>query len=75
MWRSFGAEVTIVVAPGRLLALEDEQSSKALERAFRKRKIAFSTGTRFESVTSSDTSVTVTVEVARPSTPRSCSSR
>jgi dihydrolipoamide dehydrogenase len=62
VWRSFGAEVTIVEALPRLLALEDEQSSKALERAFRKRKIAFSTGTRFESVTSSDTGVTVTVE-------------
>jgi dihydrolipoamide dehydrogenase len=62
VWRSFGAEVTIVEALPHLLALEDEQSSKALERAFRKRKIAFSTGTRFESVTSSDTGVTVKVE-------------
>ena len=62
VWRSFGAEVTIVEALPHLLPLEDEQSSKALERAFRKRKIAFSTGTRFESVTTSDTGVTVTVE-------------
>ena len=62
VWRSFGAEVTIVEALPHLLALEDEQSSKALERAFRKRKIAFSTGTRFESVKSTDTGVTVTVE-------------
>ncbi len=62
VWRSFGAEVTIVEALPHLLPLEDEQSSKALERAFRKRKIAFSTGTRFESVKSTDTGVTVTVE-------------
>ena len=50
VWRSFGAEVTIVEALDRLMAAEDEQSSKALERAFRKRKIkAFRTGTSFES--------------------------
>ena len=50
VWRSFGAEVTIVEALPRLLAAEDEASSKALERAFRKRKIAFRTGTPFQSV-------------------------
>jgi dihydrolipoamide dehydrogenase len=62
VWRSFGAEVTIIEALPHLVPAEDEQSSKALERAFRKRKIAFSTGTRFESVKTTDASVTVTVE-------------
>ena len=62
VWKSFGADVTIIEALPHLVAAEDEQSSKALERAFRKRKIAFSTGTRFESVKTSDSSVTVTVE-------------
>ncbi len=62
VWRSFGADVTIVEALPHLLALEDEQSSKALERAFRKRKIGFSVGTRFESVKTTDSGVTVTVE-------------
>jgi dihydrolipoamide dehydrogenase len=62
VWRSFGAEVTIVEALPRLVPSEDEASSKALERAFRKRKIAFSTGTRFESVKPGDSGVTVTVE-------------
>ena len=62
VWRSFGAEVTIVEALPHLVPAEDEQVSKALERAFRKRKIAFSTGTRFESVKTTDTGVTVTVE-------------
>jgi dihydrolipoamide dehydrogenase len=61
VWRSFGAEVTIVEALPHLVPAEDEQSSKALERAFRKRKIAFSTGTRFESVKVTDEGVTVTV--------------
>ena len=62
VWRSFGAEVTIVEALPRLLAAEDEASSKALERAFRKRKIAFRTGTSFQSVKTTDTGVAVTVE-------------
>jgi dihydrolipoyl dehydrogenase len=62
VWGSFGAEVTVIEALPHLVPAEDEQSSKALERAFRKRKIAFSTGTRFESVKSTDDGVTVTVE-------------
>jgi dihydrolipoamide dehydrogenase len=61
VWRSFGAEVTIIEALPHLLPLEDEQSSKALERAFRKRGIGFATGTRFESVKTTDDGVTVTV--------------
>ena len=64
VWRSFGAEVTIVEALPRLVAAEDEASSKALERAFRKRKIAFRTGTRFQGVTHTDAGVAVTVEGA-----------
>jgi dihydrolipoamide dehydrogenase len=44
------------------VAAEDEASSKALERAFRKRKIAFRTGTPFQSVKTTDAGVAVTVE-------------
>jgi len=62
VWRSFGAEVTIVEALPRLVPAEDEACSKALERAFRKRKIAFHTGTPFESVKTNDSGVQVTVE-------------
>ena len=62
VWRSFGAEVTIIEALPRLVAVEDADSSKALERAFRKRKIAFRTGTPFQSVKTSDAGVAVTVE-------------
>lgn len=61
VWRSFGAEVTIIEALPRLVAVEDPDSSKALERAFRKRKIAFKTGTSFESVKVTDHGVEVTV--------------
>ncbi len=62
VWRSFGAEVTIVEALPHLVPAEDEQSSKALERAFRKRGISFSTGTRVASVTTTDDGVQVGLE-------------
>ena len=62
VWRSFGAEVTIVEALPRLVPTEDEACSKALERAFRKRGITFHTGTPFQSVKTTDTGVAVTVE-------------
>src|SRR3954471_15301550 len=47
VWKSFGADVTIVEALPHLLPLEEESSSKLLERAFRKRGIAFSLGKKF----------------------------
>ncbi|MGZ4449747.1 MAG: dihydrolipoyl dehydrogenase [Nocardioides sp.] len=62
VWKSFGADVTIVEALPRLVAAEDEASSKALERAFRKRKIDFLTGTPFQGVKVTDHGVEVTVE-------------
>ncbi len=62
VWKSFGAEVTIIEALPRLVAAEDESSSKALERAFRKRKINLRTGTPFQSVKTTDDGVAVTVE-------------
>ncbi len=62
VWRSFGAAVTVVEALPRLVPAEDESCSKALERAFRKRGIAFSTGVRFAGVTQDDSGVHVTLE-------------
>ncbi|MDQ1486789.1 MAG: dihydrolipoamide dehydrogenase [Actinomycetota bacterium] len=62
VWKSFGAEVTIVEALPHLLPLEDENSSKLLERAFRRRGINFELGSRFESVKSTDAGVVVTLE-------------
>ena len=62
VWRSFGAEVTIVEALPHLLPLEDEASSKLLERAFRRRGIKFELGARFESVKTTDAGVVVTLE-------------
>ncbi|MEV5409247.1 dihydrolipoyl dehydrogenase [Thermopolyspora sp. NPDC052614] len=62
VWRSFGAEVTIVEALPHLLPLEEESSSKLLERAFRRRGIKYELGVRFEGVKTTDTGVVVTLE-------------
>lgn len=62
VWKSFGSDVTIVEALPRLVPSEDESSSKALERAFRKRGIKFSTGKRVSSVQQNEAGVQVTVE-------------
>jgi dihydrolipoamide dehydrogenase len=62
VWRSFGAEVTIVEMLPHLLPTEEESSSRLLERAFRRRGIAFRTGARFESVKDTGSGVTVTLD-------------
>ena len=62
VWKSFGAEVTIIEALPHLVALEDESSSKQLERAYRKRGIKFELGDRFKTASINGESVTVTLE-------------
>ncbi len=61
VWRSFGAEVTIVEMLPQLLPLEDEGSAKVLQRVFRRRGIASELGTPFESVSYTDSGVRVTL--------------
>ncbi|EYR64721.1 dihydrolipoamide dehydrogenase [Actinotalea ferrariae CF5-4] len=62
VWKSFGADVTIIEALPNLVPNEDPAISKAFERAFRKRGIQFSTGVRFQGVTQDDQGVHVTLE-------------
>ncbi|PHX66974.1 MAG: dihydrolipoyl dehydrogenase [Actinobacteria bacterium] len=62
VWKSFGADVTIIEGLAHLVALEDESSSKQLERAFRKRGINFELGSFSKSVTKKKDSVEVTLE-------------
>jgi len=62
VWRSFGADVTIIEALPHLVPNEDEALSKAFERAFRKRGIGFNLGVRFQGVTQDDNGVHVTLE-------------
>lgn len=62
VWRSFGAEVTIIEALPHLVANEDESISKQFERAYRKRGIEFTTGVRFTGVTQHENGVVVSLE-------------
>lgn len=62
VWKSFGAEVTIIEGLPHLVALEDESSSKQLERAYRKRGINFELGVRFKSHTVTADGITVELE-------------
>jgi dihydrolipoamide dehydrogenase len=62
VWKSFGADVTVVEALPHLVPLEDEANSKLLERAFRRRGIAQKLNARFESVEATDGGVRVHLE-------------
>ncbi|WP_172582279.1 dihydrolipoyl dehydrogenase [Subtercola boreus] len=62
VWKSFGAEVSIIEALPHLVPNEEESVSKQFERAYRKRGIEFSLGIRFQSVTQNDQGVVVTLE-------------
>jgi dihydrolipoamide dehydrogenase len=58
---SFGSKVTVLEMANRLLPIEDEDSSKEIEKAYRKRKIEFHTDTKVEKVEKTATGVKVTV--------------
>ena len=61
-WKSFGVDVTIIEALPHLVPLEDEASSKLLERAFRRRKIGFELGSKFTGVQNTENGVKVSLE-------------
>jgi dihydrolipoamide dehydrogenase len=60
-WKSFGTDITIVEGLPHLVPAEDEDTSKQLERAFRKRGIKFSVGTFFEKAEYTNDGVKVTL--------------
>jgi dihydrolipoyl dehydrogenase len=62
IWKSFGSDVTIVEALPHLVPLEDEASSKLVERAFRRRGITFKLGARFSGVEHTDQGVRMSLE-------------
>ena len=62
VWRSFGAEVTIVEALPHLVPLEEESSSKLLERAFRKRGIKYELGVKFTGAEHAEHGVKVSLD-------------
>jgi dihydrolipoamide dehydrogenase len=63
LYRSFGSEVTLVEALPRLAPLEDEDISKEVARAFRKRDIANHADTKVQSVRETDQGVSVGIDV------------
>jgi dihydrolipoamide dehydrogenase len=60
VYSRFGTEVTIVELLPRLVPLEDEEVSKELEKAFRKRKIKSQLGTKLEKMEKTEAGVRVT---------------
>ncbi|HEV8622731.1 MAG TPA: dihydrolipoyl dehydrogenase [Actinomycetota bacterium] len=64
LYRSLGAEVTVLEALPRIAPLEDEDISKELGRAFRKRGIQAFAGTRVQSIDAVGDAVKVVYEVA-----------
>ncbi len=65
LYRSFGAEVTVVEMLDRMAPLEDEDVSKEIARAFRKRKIAAHVGATVQGVEETEAGVTVTFETEK----------
>ncbi|MDX9759296.1 MAG: dihydrolipoyl dehydrogenase [Bacteroidota bacterium] len=61
-YNALGTQVTIVEMLDHLLPIEDEDVSKELERAFRKKKIGIKTKSKVKSIARGDDGVRVTVE-------------
>lgn len=62
VYRSFGAEVTLVEMLPRVLPIEDEEVSRELERQLKKRDIRVMTSTQLTAATPTDDGVKVSLE-------------
>jgi dihydrolipoamide dehydrogenase len=65
LYRSFGADVTLIEALPRLAPLEDEDVSKELARAYRKRGIATEAGASVQEIRETDDAVEVTYDTGK----------
>src|SRR5204863_3650979 len=63
IYRSFGAEVTIIEMLPRLVPVEDEDISKELARIFKKRGIGVNAGAKVDKVEQTKTGVALTYTV------------
>jgi dihydrolipoamide dehydrogenase len=61
IWRTYGADVTVVEMLPRVLPLEDEEISAEVARAFKRRKVRMLTATRVQGVETTPTGVRVRV--------------
>jgi dihydrolipoamide dehydrogenase len=62
IFRSFGTEITLVEMLPRVLPLEDEEVSKELERALRKRGVKLELGSKLAAAERTESGVRVTLE-------------
>ena len=62
-YRALGAEVTVVEAVDRIMPVEDEEVSKAAQKAFEKRGIRFRVGAKVTKVAKAGQGVQVVIEV------------
>jgi dihydrolipoamide dehydrogenase len=62
-YRALGAEVTVVEAVDRIMPVEDEEVSKAAQKAFEKRGIKFRVGAKVTKIDKTKDGVSVAVEV------------
>lgn len=58
IFHRFGVDVTVIELLPRLLPIEDEEVSEALEKSFKKQGLKVATGTRLENIQVTDTGVT-----------------
>ena len=63
-YRALGSEVTVVEAVDRIMPVEDEEISKAAQKAFEKRGIKFRVGAKVTKVSKTASGVKVDVEIA-----------
>ena len=61
VWRTYGAQVTVVEMLPRVVPLEDEEVSAEVARAFKRRKVTLLTGTRVQGVETTADGVRVRV--------------
>jgi dihydrolipoamide dehydrogenase len=62
-YRALGCEVTVIEALPRIVPVEDEEVSKAAQKAFEKRGLKFRVGAKVTKVSKSKTGVSVDLEV------------
>src|SRR5262249_13022012 len=62
VFNAFGAQVTLVDVMPAILPLEDADSSKEVERSFKKRGITVLTGAKISNVKAAKDSVSMTIE-------------
>ena len=68
VFAAFGSKVTVVEALDRILPLEDEESSKAVARAYKKRRVTLMEGASLEKADVKKTKVKLTVKTRKGDT-------